>query len=112
SQRVASYDLKATLDPDKHTVDGTEQLRWLNRSARPIKSLYFHLYLNGFEGPGSTFMTEKARYGGFRWDVATEKGEWGYVDGKSVTLAGKPATVAFVHPDGGPATDRTVIRVD
>jgi hypothetical protein len=112
SQRVASYDLKATLDPAKHTVDGTEHLRWLNRSDRPIKSLYFHLYLNGFEGEGSTFMTEKARYGAFRSGVATEKGEWGYVDLKSVAMGGKPAAVTFVHPDGGPSTDRTVVRVD
>ena len=112
SQRVASYDLAAVLDPAKHTVEGKEHLRWLNRSDRPIKSLYMHLYLNGFEGPGSTFMTEKARYGAFRSDVATEKGEWGYVDLKSVAQAGKPATVVYVHPDGGPATDRTVVRVD
>ena len=112
SQRVASYDLTATLDPVKHTVDGTEHLRWLNRSDRPIQSLYFHLYLNGFEGQGSTFMTEKALYGAFRSGVATEKGEWGHVDLKSVTLAGKPATTTFVHPDGGPSTDHTVVRVD
>ncbi|HEY8089369.1 MAG TPA: M1 family metallopeptidase [Polyangiaceae bacterium] len=112
SQRVASYDLRATLDPAKHTVDGTEHLRWLNRSDRPIKSLYFHLYLNAFEGPESTFMKEKALYGAFRSDVRIEKGEWGYVDLKSVTLAGKPAAVTFVHPDGGPSTDRTVVRVD
>lgn len=112
SQRVASYDLKATLDPAKHTIDGSEHLRWLNRSDVPVKSLYFHLYLNGFEGPGSTWMTEKERYGAFRSDVPTEKGEWGYIDLKSVSEGGKPATTTFVHPDGGPATDRTVVRVD
>jgi hypothetical protein len=112
SQRVASYDLKAVLDPAKHTVEGKEHLRWLNRSDRPIKSLYMHLYLNGFEGPGSTFLTEKALYGAFRSDVATEKGEWGYIDMKNVAQAGKLATWVYVHPDGGPATDRTVVRVD
>ena len=112
SQRVASYDLKATLDPAKHTVEGKERLRWLNRSDRPIASLYFHLYLNGFEGPGSTFMIEKARYGGFRSGVETKKGEWGYIDVGAVTQAGAPAKITFVHPDGGPETDHSVIRVD
>jgi hypothetical protein len=29
-----------------------------------------------------------------------------------VTQGGKAATVVYVHPDGGPATDRTVVRVD
>jgi hypothetical protein len=112
SQRVASYALKASLDPEKHTVDGSEHLQWLNRSAVPVKSLYFHLYLNAFEGPTSTWMTEKALYGAFRSDVPTEKGEWGYIDLKSVSQGGKPASTVFVHPDGGPATDRTVVRVD
>ncbi|MGO8994482.1 MAG: M1 family metallopeptidase [Polyangiaceae bacterium] len=112
SQRVASYDLKAKLDPDRHTVDGTEHLRWLNRSDRPIKSLYFHLYLNAFEGHGSTFVREEEREGGFRSDVKTHKGEWGFIDLKSVVQGGKAATFAYVHPDGGPETDKTVVRVD
>jgi hypothetical protein len=112
SQRVASYDLQATLDPDKHTVEGKEHLRWLNRSDRPIASLYFHLYLNGFEGPGSTWMTERALLGAFRSGVETKKGEWGYIDVKSVSQSGKPATFVFAHPDAGPETDRSVIRVD
>jgi hypothetical protein len=112
SQRVASYDLSGVLDPVRHTVEGKEHLRWVNRSDRPIKSLYFHLYLNGFEGPGSTFMTEKELYGAFRSNVQTHEGEWGYVDLVSVTQAGKPGTYAYVHPDGGPATDHTVVRVD
>src|SRR3984957_12235343 len=112
SQRVASYDLQATLDPDKHTVEGKEHLRWLNRSDRPVASLYFHLYLNGFEGPGSTWMTEKAHYGAFRSDVPTKKGEWGSIDLKSVSQAGKAAKFVHLPPDAGPETDHTVIRVD
>ncbi len=112
SQRVASYDLQATLDPVKHTVEGKEHLRWLNRSDRPVASLYFHLYLNGFEGPGSTFMIEKARYGAFRSGVETKKGEWGFIDLGNVSQGGNPAKVVFVHPDGGPETDHTVVRVD
>ena len=112
SQRVASYDLKAVLDPDKHTVDGKEHLRWLNRSDRPVSSLYFHLYLNGFEGPGSTWLIEKARYGAFRSGVETKKGEWGSIEVTTVAQGGKPAKLVYVHPDGGPDTDHTVVRVD
>ena len=47
----------------RHTVAGKERLTWRNRSAVVVRRLYFHLYLNAFEGPGSTFMAEKARYG-------------------------------------------------
>jgi Peptidase family M1 domain len=112
SQRVASYLLEAVLDPVKHTVEGKEHLDWTNRSARPVRSLYFHLYLNGFEGPGSTFLSELLRYGQFREGIELKQGEWGYIELRAVRQAGRSAAWAFVHPDGGPATDHSVVRVD
>src|SRR5690606_17627616 len=59
SDRVVAYSIDAELDPDKHTIKGRQQLTWRNRSAQPVCSVYLHLYLNGFDGPGSTFMTEQ-----------------------------------------------------
>ena len=119
SERVADYELSATLDPDKHTVEGHEKLTWRNRGDRPVRSLYFHLYLNGFESRGSTFFTEMARYGQFRSGVKTKKGEWGYIELKKISVAiplansqGKEARWSYVHPDGGPDTDHSVVRVD
>jgi hypothetical protein len=112
SQRVADYRIEAVLDPVKHTVDGKEELTWRNRSARSVKSLYFHLYLNAFESPDSTFMTEKARYGRFRLEVETRKGEWGWIELVKVKQSGKELRWQYVHPDGGPDADHTVARVD
>jgi len=112
SQRVADYQLEALLDPDKHTVEGKERLTWRNRSDKRITHLYLHLYLNAFEGQGSTFFSEMSRYGGFRSGVQTKKGEWGYIELKKVEQGGKPVRWSFVHPDGGPSTDRTVVRFD
>jgi hypothetical protein len=112
ADRVASYELRAVLDPVKHTIEGTEKLRWRNRSDRNVRTLYFHTYLNAFEGPGSTWMTEKERYGKFRSGVEIKDGEWGYIDVQSVVQGGQPATMRYVQPDGGPATDRSVLRVD
>jgi hypothetical protein len=112
SQRVADYDLEATLDPDKHTVEGKERLTWRNRSDRPVKHLYFHLYLNAFESPGSTFFTESVRYGGFRGKLELKKGEFGYIELKQILQEGAKASWRYVHPDGGPATDHTVAVVD
>jgi hypothetical protein len=112
SDRVASYELRAIVDPVKHTVEGTEKLHWRNRSDRAVRTLYFHTYLNAFEGPGSTWMTEKVRYGQFRSGVELETGQWGYIDVQSITQGGQPAGMRHVQPDGGPATDRSVLRVD
>ena len=113
SDRVVKYSIDATLDPGKHTVTGRQQLTWRNRSAQPVCSVYLHLYMNAFEGPGSTFMTE-LREGGdqFRTGVGTKDGQWGYIRLDKVEQAGAPVTWHFVQPDGGPASDRTVVRLD
>ncbi|MCY7355845.1 MAG: M1 family metallopeptidase [Lysobacter sp.] len=113
SDRVVNYDISATLDPVKHTIDGKQKLTWRNRSNQPVCAVYLHMYLNAFEGPGSTFMTEQRNLRfGFRSGVEVDKGDWGYSELRRVQQAGQPARWRFVHPDGGPSTDRTVVRLD
>ncbi|HVI54333.1 MAG TPA: M1 family metallopeptidase [Luteibacter sp.] len=115
SDRVVSYRIQARLDPDRHTVDGQQQLTWRNRSDRPVHAVFLHLYLNAFEGQGSTFFTERdvlAAHGGSRGIAEVKKGEWGHIDLGNVDQDGARLTWRYVHPDGGPATDHTVVRVD
>jgi len=113
SDRVVAYRIQATLDPIKHTVTGKQQLTWRNRSDRPVSAIYLHLYLNAFEGPGSTFNTEQRELKfGFRSGVKTKEGEWGYTRLQRVEQGGATVKWRYVHPDGGPATDRTVVRLD
>ena len=113
SDRVVDYSIDASLDPVKHTVTGKQTLRWRNRSAQPVCSIYLHMYLNGFEGPGSTFMTEqRASSSGFRSNVATKDGEYGFIRLDKVQQGGAAATWTFVQPDNGPKTDRSVVRID
>lgn len=115
SDRVVSYRIEAELDAAKHAVHGKEQLQWRNRSDRPIGSIYMHLYLNAFANPGSTFFTERevlTAHGSSRGNAALEKGEWGWIDLNSVRQADTDLKWSFVHPDNGPATDHTVVRVD
>jgi hypothetical protein len=113
SDRVVSYSIDASLDPVKHTVSGRQQMRWRNRSTQPVCSIYLHMYLNAFEGAGSTFMTE-LREGDdrFRSGVGTKAGEWGFIRLDKVEQDGAPVKWSFVQPDGGPATDRSVVRFD
>lgn len=73
---VASYTLRATLDPTAHTVQGDGTIRWKNRSARAVSELWIHLYLNAFKNQSSTFM--RAPIGGFRG--ATVPTAWGSID--------------------------------
>jgi hypothetical protein len=113
SDRVVDYQIHASLDPLKHTVDGKETLIWRNRSDKPVSTVFLHLYLNGFEGNGSTFLTEKNRPGyEFRSDVGIKDGEWGHIEVRKIIQAGNAAKMSFVHPDAGPDTDHSVLRVD
>ena len=113
SNRVVAYDIDAELDPVRHTIKGKQKLTWRNRSAQPVCSVYLHLYLNGFDGPGSTFMTEqRASESGFRSNVDTKDGEFGFIRLDKVAQGGAAAKWSFVQPDGGPKTDRSVVRID
>jgi hypothetical protein len=113
SDRVVHYDIEATLDPVRHSVSGREQLTWRNRSQVAVKSVYLHLYMNAFEGAGSTFFTEKRlRETGFRSGVDIKEGEWGHIALRGVRQGGATVPWTFVQPDGGPATDHTVVRFD
>jgi hypothetical protein len=112
SEHVVNYQLKAKLDPVKHTIDGTATITWTNRSAVEVRTLYAHLYLNAFESEGSTFFTEKRQLGAFRSDVKTEAGQWGFIELKTVSQSGQPVPWRFEHPDYGPDTDHTVVRLD
>lgn len=113
SDRVVDYRIQATLDPVKHRIDGQERLSWRNRSDREIRTVYLHLYLNAFDGTGSTFFTERNTKGfEFRSDLPTMDGQWGHIQLNKVTQGGQPVKWSFAHPDGGPASDHTVVRFD
>ncbi|WP_267222863.1 M1 family metallopeptidase [Dyella silvae] len=113
SDRVASYRIDAELDAVRHSVKGSEQLTWRNRSDQPVGRIYLHLYLNAFQNEGSTFFTERSVLGPPRGAVAApKKGEWGWIDLKSIAQGNAALKWGFVHPDDGPATDQTVAYVD
>ncbi|MDB5918655.1 MAG: peptidase [Massilia sp.] len=113
SERVADYQIDATLDPVRHTVAGRQKLTWRNRSALTVRSVYLHLYMNAFESANSTFLTEhRRRGGGGRSDIDIKPGEWGHIEMRGVAQAGAAVPWSFVHPDGGPAQDHTVVRLD
>jgi len=113
SDRVVDYKIEAALDPVKHTIDGRQQLTWRNRSGQPVRSVYLHLYLNAFQNANSTFHIEQQKNGGgIRNGDFSKQGEWGYIELRSVEQGGAKVAWSFVHPDGGPATDQTVVRMD
>lgn len=113
SERVVDYNIDATLDPQTHTVHGHELLTWRNRSAEVVGTVYMHLYLNAFASHHSTMMTEAIAFGaGARGVVGLDDEGLGGITLRSVTQGGAAVRVRFVHPDGGPQSDETVVAFD
>ncbi len=115
SDRVVSYTIDARLDAATHQVAATEHMTWRNRSNRPVRHVYFHLYLNAFANDGSLWFTERrvlTAHGRSRGNAVLKKGQWGWIHLQKVQQDGTGLTWSFVHPDGGPATDQTVVRFD
>src|SRR4051794_38883884 len=46
---VVTYEIHASLDPQKHTVHGEGTLQWRNTSNVPVHEIWMHLYLNAFK---------------------------------------------------------------
>jgi hypothetical protein len=106
---VASYTLRARLDADEHTVDGSGTLRWRNPARRPVDELCFHLYLNAFRNSASSWLRH-----GSREPVETLSPDgWGWIELASLEADGINllGDLRYVSPDDGNPDDRTVARV-
>lgn len=122
SDRRVSYVMDVRLDPAERTVSGTQRLTWRNPAAVPVDELQFHLYLNAFSGPNSTFMRESG--GVHRGYSAGERDPWGGIEIERMMRLGSDAAdgsedatdltpdIRFIQPDDGNLDDRTVIQVD
>jgi hypothetical protein len=109
---VVSYRIAAELDAVRHRVSGTEHLTWRNRSDRPVDRVYFHLYLNAFQNTGSIWFSERQMFAGQRAEPLPKPGEWGWIEVSRIRQGETTLRSEFVHPEGGPVTDQTVLRVD
>jgi len=110
SPRIASYEIRVTLDPATRLLHGREVVRWRNAGGAGVGELWFHLYQNAFRNDRSSYMREGAEAGGLK----VKKDGWGFVEVESIRLAGGPdlkPSLEYLHPDDDNADDRTVMRV-
>ncbi|MCS7041191.1 MAG: M1 family metallopeptidase [Bryobacteraceae bacterium] len=108
---IASYDIRASLDPRAHRIAGEQTLLWLNDSPDAVPNLRFHLYMNAFRNTRSTFYLESG--GQLRGDRAA-RDSWGWIQIHSLRLEdGTDLTpsIRCVSPDDNNPDDCTVIDV-
>jgi hypothetical protein len=108
-----SYEMLVTLDPDGHRLTGQQWIRWTNGSDTATNELWWHLYMNAFASPGSTFMRELGK-GTLRRQGSRGDMEWGWVRVTKMALADGSdllPSLTFERPDDGNSDDYTVARV-
>jgi hypothetical protein len=71
---VASYTLRASLDPTTHQIRGEGTIVWRNASSVPLRELWLHLYLNAFKNERTNYLRQRAR--GFRGGGALSDYGW------------------------------------
>jgi hypothetical protein len=110
SERVVAYEIEATVDAQKKTIDGSETLTYRNLTGKAQDTFPFHLYLNGFQ-PKSTFMLEaRQARSSFKWEEKYRAA----AEIRSIEVAGigdLTSKMQFISPDDGNSDDRTVFQV-
>ena len=116
STRVVAYNIDASLNTDKKSLDATETLTYKNLTGQSLTTIPFHLYLNAFR-PESSFTSETHFTGGIR---DSEKDN-DYPDEKrgSITISHIDAdgygdltsAMHFIAPDDGNQLDHTVTEI-
>lgn len=116
SARNANYTIEARLDPENHTIEGTEELEWRNIGDVAVDRFPFHLYWNAFRNNLSTSARGEGRRAAKSESKSDKARGFGYTDIRSVQLLDETptdisSTLRFVHPDDDNAADRTVAEV-
>ncbi|MEO0650270.1 MAG: hypothetical protein AAFZ65_06295, partial [Planctomycetota bacterium] len=120
SESRADYAIDARVEAidvdgvERFTLDGSERIRWTNRSSDAVDELWFHVYLNAF---ASTHTTVLRSAGGVLRGHRIRDG-WGWTDIQRVALVGDgnqttdlTAGLTFERPTDGNPDDFTVFRV-
>lgn len=118
SNRVASYQIDATLDPAKRLLTGSEIITWRNTTAFPTSELRVHLYYNAWRNDQSSYVKSDSLSGFGQRKL--QEDDWAYCNVSSVLLLVGPPTsrsghlslpTEFIQPDDGNTQDRTLLRV-
>jgi len=110
SDRVVNYQIDATLDVSRKTLDGVETLTYRNLTGKPQDTFPFHLYLNAFQ-PKATFMREVRRdHPSFEWKEKN-RASADVVMFEAEGMGDLTNQIQFISPDDANADDRTVFQV-
>ena len=111
SPRIANYTITATLFPETKSLTASEKIVWFNKTCDKVSTLQFHLYMNAFRGPNTTFMRESKQSSRFGNDIFEDN--WGHIEVTCLKTEMQPnhiQAIEFIRLDDGNADDDTVIE--
>ena len=111
AERIVDYRIGVKLNHAMRQLIGQQRLIWRNPSTDTIPDLWFHLYLNAFKSPNTTFFKES---GGQLRGAAQGQDNWGWIQISSLKLedgTDLTGSMRFEQPDDQNPEDQTVMRV-
>ncbi len=116
--KIASYEIRARLEPQERTLTGSEVLTWTNVQQAATSELQLHLYYNAWRNSRSSWMKAAALRGAPFPIRNWGENDWAENVVSSVKLLGTSGAptggalpTAFIQPDDRNPDDRTVLRV-
>lgn len=111
STRLANYKMHLVMDGDKHFVDGSSIISWLNSSPDTVYQVPLYMYLNAFKNNKTSYL----RPGSSRMPMgdldSRPAEEWGWI---RVVSSHQDGTVGqleqrYIQPNDGNPHDETVL---
>lgn len=97
-QQDVHYKIAVTLNPDEHTLTGTETLIYKNNSPDNLSFVWFHLYPNAYKDNNSVYAHESMQAGSSRFALAGEK-ERGYIQIDTIRVGNQNLEWCFKEND-------------
>lgn len=100
---IASYKIKAELDPSSKSLEVFEELTWINKTGYPALEILLHLYPNAFRNNRTQYFS--GREAEFSNDYRSG------IFLKSASLNESPVELQYIHPESNNSFDSTVAKV-
>jgi hypothetical protein len=96
-QQQVNYKINVTLNDQKHTLKGTEEIEYINNSPDELRFIWFHIWPNAYKNGNTAYAKQLTREekGKKQWEKFTDKG---YIDSLNFTVDGKKASFE-THPE-------------
>ena len=87
-QQDVAYTINVALDDQKHILQGSEEVVYINNSPDTLEFIYFHIWPNAYSTKRTALAKQLVRFGETSLFFADDS-EMGYIDSLSFTLDGK-----------------------